>query len=144
MCCVVGWFSGLYSKLQTAWVCAVLSRSIQFARDIVNILLTSFLRPYCKLQHLVFSTLIRGVAPEPYIEMEKKHGTVSTLQSSPQTPLARGIYPTVVKITTRLWNTRPHSETQGRAPSCLTSFLLASAFMLNLAHLAWQYIKEWK
>ena len=118
----------------------MLSRSIQFARDIVNILLTSFLRPYCKLQHLVFSTLIRGVAPEPYIEVEKN--VVSTLQSSPQTPLARGIYPTVVKITTRPWNTRPHSETQGRAPSCLTSFLLASAFMLNLAHLAWQYIKE--
>ena len=37
-----GSFSCLYYKVQTAWVCGVLSSSIQFPRDIIKILLTSF------------------------------------------------------------------------------------------------------
>lgn len=38
----------------------VLSKSIQFPRDIINTLLTSFLCPYNKLLHLDFSTSIHG------------------------------------------------------------------------------------
>ena len=37
-----GCFSCLYYKVQTAWVCGVLSSSIQFPRDMIKILLTSF------------------------------------------------------------------------------------------------------
>ena len=39
-------------KTQPAWLCGVLSSSIQFRRDIISILLTSFLGPYCKLHNL--------------------------------------------------------------------------------------------
>ena len=41
---VIGWCSGSYSKVQTAWLCGVLSSSIQFRRDLLKILLTSFPR----------------------------------------------------------------------------------------------------
>lgn len=37
-----GCFSCLYYKVQTAWVCGVLSSSIQCARDMIKILLTLF------------------------------------------------------------------------------------------------------
>ena len=39
---VIGCFSSLYSKVQTAWLCGVLSSSIQFPRDDYNKHLTNF------------------------------------------------------------------------------------------------------
>ena len=41
---VIGWFSGLQSKVPNAWLCCTLSSSIQFPRDTINILLASFSR----------------------------------------------------------------------------------------------------
>ena len=101
MCGVVGYLVASILNYKTAWVCAVLSRSIQFPRELINILLTSCLGPYCKLRHLVFSTLIHGPNASHLIHTLKWKNMVSNLQYSPQSPLARGIYPTVVKTTTR-------------------------------------------
>ena len=39
---LIGRFSGLYSKVQTAWLCGALSSLIRFPRDRINILLTTF------------------------------------------------------------------------------------------------------
>ena len=41
---VIGWFSVPNTKVRTAWLRGVLSSSIQFSRDITNILLTTFPR----------------------------------------------------------------------------------------------------
>ena len=35
---MIGWFSGLYCKVRTAWLRGMLSSSIQFLRDVINIL----------------------------------------------------------------------------------------------------------
>lgn len=41
-CAVISLFSGPYSQVRTVWLRGVLSSSIQFPKDIINILLTSF------------------------------------------------------------------------------------------------------
>ena len=43
---LIGRFSGLYTKVQTAWLCGALSSLIQFPRDRINILLTTLTHPY--------------------------------------------------------------------------------------------------
>ena len=58
---MTGQFSAPYSKVWTARICGVLSSSIQFPRDIINILNPHFSGLCCKLQHLVFfSSPVRG------------------------------------------------------------------------------------
>lgn len=54
---LIGWISGLYSKVPIAWLRVVFSSSIQFPRDLIKNLLTSFSRSILKLRHLFFSNL---------------------------------------------------------------------------------------
>ena len=90
-CDVVGWFSGSYSEVRIAWFRGVLPTSIQFPRDITNILLNSFSRlvrlvmPTC-----FFPTSIHGPLA-PHLGHKLKRSV--TLQCGPRTAGKRYLIP---------------------------------------------------
>ena len=81
---VTGWISGLYCKVQPAWLCGVLSSSIPFPRDIIPKYFTNlvFLVPDWKLQlaAFVFSCFTHQWPP-----------TTVLLSTDPLTKVVRGV-----------------------------------------------------
>ena len=93
LCAVNGLFSSPYSKVWTTWLASVLSSSIQFPIDILNIFLTLVWLPCCKLWQLVFFPFqfMALVLCTQGINWSGKNA-VCNLQYGPHTRLVRGIW----------------------------------------------------
>ena len=83
----IGQFSGLYSTVRPATSKTLFLRAL----FVINILLTSFLSPYCKLQTLVFPPLIYGPRPMHLDHKSMGKNVGRNLQYSPGTRLVRGM-----------------------------------------------------
>lgn len=83
-CTVIGWFAnGPYSKVQPAWLRGVLYSSIEFPRDMTNILLISFSRHVLKVTDLVFSTSVyRAKLQAHELKWKKKVRSVTVRPSN--------------------------------------------------------------
>lgn len=105
---LIDWISGLYSKVPIAWPRVVLCSSIQFPRDLIKNLLTSFSRSVLKLRHLFFFFFLiygPGASQSGHkLKWKEKLNPVRNLQYGPRTRLVRGVYSSLdLNLWLQLW-----------------------------------------
>ena len=147
---LIDWISGLYSKVPIAWLRVVLCSSIQFLRDLIKNLLTSFSRSVLKLRHLVFFFffLIYGPGASQSghkLKWKEKLNPVRNLQYGPRTRLVRGVFSSLdLNLWLQLWRKKKRKEWEWNFNSTYWLFTSRSCFRRNLRCRSPKVTQRWE